>query len=731
MMKIPLTQPVRGGQIGVKVSPDLGTQSLKALSQLAGTVGQVGQKIHDNNVKLARVENERLVNNYKAQIKRTTAEYNNELLTNNNPQEWRSGYNERIGSVIGGLDIQKLSPEAQQAFNAWSEDYRSSQELKIDRDSILQGVKNATLELDNNQREYEERGDFDSSRERIQTSSLLSDEEKRRSLLDIDGREEKFIKQQEVKQRRELNKAVDLDIKQDPFGAAERIEDPSIWTHLEPLEREEYKDKVKREVSSARVGIYDQVSNLITDNEVKSEKDIDDLSQRLTANQRQTLKDRLRKNKDVAYQKLIESPEEQSRITGEFSRLLDEVDANSDRLGDEVVKLKSLADDIKDKREKERALSLIDYKFKGIEAEIKTNEDWGYRQIKEHFKSDLIGALPEVKKVSVSYLTHITDGLFNAEETLKGVNFTEQEVAQIQKAKDKEGNVSPKAQVAVLRSIWNNRKRNPEGYPEAHRILEDLASGKSLSSESVGYDDPASLVEVAEAQAERDLLVGKAERQYSDWTKLNKDKPLEAHAEYINSLGVNIDAGETNADWLPPRKDESPKAVAPTYKTHKGNYKVSNKTRDQITGFSSKAGNRMISLDFNDASNKSARGIEIKVPDDATEEELEASRAWARETQAFFKKHGVDVPIRRGDGIKTGGSGKRGVFHTEPFFVANKAAMEAIKRDPEGYAAITGRTLGNIQGANFIPPHEQSGQGAEGHGYSETSFALKYIIPYL
>ena len=105
MIRIPLTQPVRGGQIGVKVSPDLGTRSLKALSQLAGTVGQVGQKIHDNNVKLARVENERLVNNYQAQIKRATAEYSNELLTNKNPQEWRSGYNERIGSVIGGLSL--------------------------------------------------------------------------------------------------------------------------------------------------------------------------------------------------------------------------------------------------------------------------------------------------------------------------------------------------------------------------------------------------------------------------------------------------------------------------------------------------------------------------------------------------------------------------------------------------------------------------------------------------
>ena len=80
MIRIPLTQPVRGGQIGVKISPDLGTQSLKALSQLAGTVGQVGQKIQATNEKLARVENERLVNNYQAQIKRATAEYSLSLI---------------------------------------------------------------------------------------------------------------------------------------------------------------------------------------------------------------------------------------------------------------------------------------------------------------------------------------------------------------------------------------------------------------------------------------------------------------------------------------------------------------------------------------------------------------------------------------------------------------------------------------------------------------------------
>ena len=161
------------------------------------------------------------------------------------------------------------------------------------------------------------------------------------------------------------------------------------------------------------------------------------------------------------------------------------------------------------------------------------------------------------------------------------------------------------------------------------------------------------------------------------------------------------------------------------------NYSVFSGTRDQVKSFRSQPGGRFVSLDFNDADNKSARGIEIKVPSDATKAEIEAAEQWAKKTQQFLASKGVKVPIRHGNGVKRGGRGKRGVFHTEPFFASNAAARNAIASNGQEYASILGSTLGTISGVTFIAPHTQSDPGTTSGDIGEREFAMKYIIPHL
>lgn len=162
-----------------------------------------------------------------------------------------------------------------------------------------------------------------------------------------------------------------------------------------------------------------------------------------------------------------------------------------------------------------------------------------------------------------------------------------------------------------------------------------------------------------------------------------------------------------------------------------GKFNVFSGTRDQLKSRNSKPGNRIVSLDFNDADNQSARGIEIVVPENATDEEVDAARQWVQQTHSFFKRHGVDVPIRRGDGIKRGGRGVSGFFHTEPFFVSNADAAKAIEANSDEYAEIMAGTLGNIPGATFIAPHKQNDPGASRDGINERDFAMQTILPSL
>lgn len=163
-----------------------------------------------------------------------------------------------------------------------------------------------------------------------------------------------------------------------------------------------------------------------------------------------------------------------------------------------------------------------------------------------------------------------------------------------------------------------------------------------------------------------------------------------------------------------------------------GDYQVIAATRDQLKGVKSRPGQRIISTDFNDAENKSAKGIEVKVPSDATPEEIAHAKQWAQEVHAFFARHGHDVPIRQqGTGIKKGGRGISGYFHTEPFFIHDEKARQIMEEHYEEYAQITGQTLGQIAGATFILPHLSGDAGAEGFGMTERNFAKTKIIPNL
>jgi hypothetical protein len=179
--------------------------------------------------------------------------------------------------------------------------------------------------------------------------------------------------------------------------------------------------------------------------------------------------------------------------------------------------------------------------------------------------------------------------------------------------------------------------------------------------------------------------------------------------------------------------DDGPPAPAPTalidLPPSPTGFGVTTKTRDELSA--SSVGSRQVSLDFNDAENTAAKGIEIVIPDDATDEERAAAEDYVNETQRFFAKHGVDVPVR---GVKTrseNGRGTVGRFHTEPFFVGDKESVAAMKKDPEGYAKVLAETLGRIGGITFIAPHKTNDPGATRGSLNERDFAREYILPKL
>jgi hypothetical protein len=158
-------------------------------------------------------------------------------------------------------------------------------------------------------------------------------------------------------------------------------------------------------------------------------------------------------------------------------------------------------------------------------------------------------------------------------------------------------------------------------------------------------------------------------------------------------------------------------------------FKVTDKTRDALPASTPSA--RQVSLDFNDAASPTARGVEIIIPNDATEEERAIAQAYVDRTTEWFRSKGIDVPNRGVRTAKENGRGTRGRFHTEPFFVADSDALAAVQNDPEGYAKVLASTLGRINGVTFIAPHKSTDPGASRGNVNERDFARQVIIPAL
>ena len=160
-----------------------------------------------------------------------------------------------------------------------------------------------------------------------------------------------------------------------------------------------------------------------------------------------------------------------------------------------------------------------------------------------------------------------------------------------------------------------------------------------------------------------------------------------------------------------------------------GNWGFTSKTRDQLPKSTAQA--RQVSLDFNAAASKNAKGIEIIIPNDASRIERMAAEDYVQQTQKYFADRGVDVPVRGVRTAKENGRGTPGRFHTEPFFVGDTAARKVMESDPDGYAQVLANTLGKINNVTFIAPHKTNDPGASDGKFNERDFAKGSIIPAL
>ena len=701
-----------------------------ALGHVAQGVGKIAKQLTEHDAKIMQAQNDADLTEIKTHMKSSYANYQAGLVDDHDYKQYGNKWDKELSNMQANLDkgdySQAVKDRARREFEEFKGDTRigvaaATQKKAVERGKLAyaNGFKMALDSYAPGTKNYSE------------IDSLLGDQTS-------------FSPEQKEQQRMAF---LDKANRKDLFN--EVYEDPRSWLDSNPRPAngdtalwEAGKSKAKARLRELVDEQTDTVLNAITDRSLNA-NDIEALTPDLGEYERFKLGEVLEKQNDAVYQKKLRSPEEQQRLLGEVSNMIDNYEPSGETDDYAYADIVTAMEGLGNKAYKSELLKSIKAKREGAEEEIDTVRDWGRKQVSEFYKAGGYGNLPEVKKVRRSVRDHIKDGFFDDTEKLISLGFSAKEVEQIQEADEDvdpsiigsvftaDNKVTAGARADKFAELWETRTGDVTAEFDAIDLANKLTKGRAnLDTEFSSYDDPESITAHRQAKMKIEEQKGAVLGELESYLKLNPKATIKETSEQLIKIGVSVRAGSTDENYElgRPKRDIG---VTPTYRSHKGSYRVINKTRDQISGFSSKAGNRMISLDFNDADNKSARGIEIKVPSDATSQEIEAAEAWARETQQFYKSNGINVPLRHGNGIKRGGRGVGGVFHTEPFFASNKNAIKLLQDKPEEYAQIVGRTLGHIKGAAFIPPHKSNDPGAVSGDINERDFAIKTILPYL
>ncbi len=254
------------------------------------------------------------------------------------------------------------------------------------------------------------------------------------------------------------------------------------------------------------------------------------------------------------------------------------------------------------------------------------------------------------------------------------------------------------------------------GMQAAELGIRQQASQQAAESEAAKRSLKKIVVSTPLGEAELDVSVDSQGNPYD----IQSGKRIGDLKNYATGEGT----WETPEQNMPPTSQVDYNQLPST-----GNWGFTSKTRDQLPKSTAQA--RQVSLDFNAAASKNAKGIEIIIPNDASRIERMAAEDYVQQTQKYFADRGVDVPVRGVRTAKENGRGTPGRFHTEPFFVGDTEARKVMESDPDGYAQVLANTLGKINNVTFIAPHKTNDPGASDGKFNERDFAKGSIIPAL
>ena len=424
MIRVPLTQSVRpAGQLAPSRALNEGTREMSAFDGLAQAVGDIGQGIFNTQVKLKRIENERRVNELKAGMRKTQADFQNSLLNDHNPETWNARHKQAMDGYLSSAGIDSLPPEAREAWDDWAGDFQGNQSLQITRDAAVKGIRRSEEQLQNNLSGYVENKNFAAAREEVEGSSLLSPEEKVATLQKLEKQEKKTMERERID-------GLNAGIMANPFEMEERI-NAGEFDDIGDLPKQQAIARLRTAKNQVTGDAIDAVKDGMADGSITKPEQIDEMFPGVPARYRESLKLDLAQRAARMEEAERATPEYQAQTVGSIAGLLEGLEgAEPDDFADRYSKASFLIDGLPDSPTKRR----LDEELAEMKSGRKEAATDAASVMRAQLKEALPRILPDLKAEpyaqEMSIQKAVSDGILKDKRKLGKMFFGDEEVQQ-------------------------------------------------------------------------------------------------------------------------------------------------------------------------------------------------------------------------------------------------------------------------------------------------------------
>ncbi len=520
MANLPPTRYLDAGPGTPQANPNVAAAQAHAYANLGNTIAQIGEQGMQYAARLKSIEDTGTLAGIFARMEKDASDFSISLMTREDSSNWPQEWQKRADTWRQEAKKQKLSPAAQAKFEEKFLDWNTRRSIQFETQAATKGIEIARGKVANAYQFHLENQNYEGARETLRMAhegGLADSVAMEKGLMDID--------------KTERHDGVLADIDDDPAGWIDMHQKPlpgydmASWNRLRS-----HASGVERDRTYA---VAAKIQDKIVTGDLATEDDVKKDAAGLRPTEVLKLQEFRERWQAAEMNDLINSPEHQAQVLGEFDRLLaDYVPITGDSPDMPAVELGALMKLVPEgplREDMDRRLQAVAANQK---AEAQNNLDLMLDQVTAAAKSGKLGKVstPEVFDTDRA----ITRGFLTGTEGLQSLGFSKKEAAAIASADN------DFERQKLFRESWKTR----EGSDENATPWARAAAGAILDRSGTFTVEPApDDFTVAGQQAEIDLKVGQIRAGMTEWARLNPElarDPEKIRAELHKRTGMEL-----------------------------------------------------------------------------------------------------------------------------------------------------------------------------------------------